>query len=49
MNTTRSSLGGAGTNTAGLAFAGDQGATFSNATEEWTGAGVARTQTIDTD
>jgi hypothetical protein len=45
LNTARHSLGGAGTQTAALAFGG-QTPTITAATEEWTGAGAAVTKTI---
>ena len=48
LATARNSLGGAGTQTAALAFGGGVPAppTGTNATEEWTGPGVAVTKTI---
>jgi hypothetical protein len=48
FKTARNSLGGAGTQTAALAFGGGVPAppTGTNATEEWTGAGAAVTKTI---
>jgi hypothetical protein len=45
LNTARIALGGAGTQTAALAFGGNT-TTTSAATEEWTGAGAPLTQTI---
>ena len=47
MNTARTALGGAGTQTAGLAFGGGVPGS-SNATEEWAGAGSPETKTITT-
>jgi hypothetical protein len=41
-------LGGAGTQTAALAFGGYTGSPFSTATEEWTGPGTPVTKTITT-
>jgi hypothetical protein len=46
LGTARYALGGAGTQTAGLAFGGYTGTANSAATEEWTGAGAPLTQTI---
>jgi hypothetical protein len=45
MNTARTALAGAGTQTAGLAFGGGVPGS-SNATEEWLGAGSPQTKTI---
>jgi hypothetical protein len=47
LNTARSELAGAGTQTAALAFGGSpDGTSLVAATEEWTGAGAAVTKTI---
>jgi hypothetical protein len=46
LNTARNDLGGAGTQTAALAFGGTPPITA--ATEEWTGAGALVTKTITT-
>ena len=46
MNTARENGGGAGTQTAALAFAGDLGPGLSGATEEFVGAGVQTTVTF---
>jgi len=46
MSTARYSLGGAGTQTAGLAFGGEDPVGNTAATEEWTGPGAAVTKTV---
>ena len=46
MGTARRALGGAGTQTAGLAFGGIAGGINQTATEEFTGPGVATTKTV---
>jgi hypothetical protein len=46
VSTARGQLGGAGTQASALAFGGDTGPGVTAATEEWTGAGAAVTQTI---
>ena len=47
MNTARNQLTGCGTQASALVFGGlVPPSTFSSATEEWTGAGVALTKTI---
>ena len=45
MGTARYNLGGAGTKSSALGFGGNT-PPFTNATEEWTGAGAPLTQTI---
>jgi hypothetical protein len=46
MGTARYNLGGTGTQSFGLAFAGNPGPAVTNVTEEWTGPGAPLTQTI---
>jgi hypothetical protein len=46
LGTARTQLGGAGTQTAGLAFGGSNSTSVTASTEEWTGAGAAVTKTI---
>jgi hypothetical protein len=46
LNTARYNLGGAGTQSAGLAFVGNPGPAVTAATEEWTGPGAPLTKTI---
>ena len=46
LNTARAALRGAGTSSSALAFGGDTPPPTTAATEEWTGAGAALTQTI---
>ena len=47
MGTARYNLGGAGTQSLGVAFAGNPGPAVTNVTEEWTGTALA-TRTITT-
>jgi hypothetical protein len=46
LATARREIAGAGTQASALAFGGYTGTAYSNATEEWTGAGSAETKTI---